>query len=311
MASINFYVGAYYLFFYVRHRRIREHLPFSLLCISVGLYDIFCVGLYNSGSVYEGVLWQRLQLQTVIAISLFLIWFTVDFTEQKKNPVVRLITAAFIIILFASFISGPEYTLSSSRPEIKHISLKHFSDITYFEGVVGLLYQIEIVMILISYSYLIYLLIAFYRKKENKNIFLIITCLFAYFLAVINDSSIALGFYPFIYISEYAFFMIIISMAYMLLDRFVNMHKTYEELNLNLENRVVERTNEILKTKAQMKQLEGIIPICMYCKKIRDDEESWHQVEKYISKHSEAEFSHSICPACRERVKAELHNRNK
>lgn len=47
-----------------------------------------------------------------------------------------------------------------------------------------------------------------------------------------------------------------------------------------------------------MKQLEGIIPICMYCKKIRDDRESWHQLEHYISEHSEAHFSHGICPEC-------------
>lgn len=52
---------------------------------------------------------------------------------------------------------------------------------------------------------------------------------------------------------------------------------------------------------AKVKQLEGIIPICMYCKKIRDDRESWQQLEKYITEHSEAFFSHSICPECLEK----------
>jgi DNA-binding response OmpR family regulator len=49
---------------------------------------------------------------------------------------------------------------------------------------------------------------------------------------------------------------------------------------------------------AQVKQLEGIIPICSYCNKIRDDQNSWHQLEAYISNHSEALFSHGICPTC-------------
>lgn len=49
---------------------------------------------------------------------------------------------------------------------------------------------------------------------------------------------------------------------------------------------------------AKVKQLEGILPICMYCKKIRDDKQSWQQLEQYISEHSEAFFSHSICPVC-------------
>jgi len=48
----------------------------------------------------------------------------------------------------------------------------------------------------------------------------------------------------------------------------------------------------------EVKVLRGIIPICSYCKKIRDDEGYWNQVEVYIKKHSDANFSHSICPTC-------------
>ncbi|MDD5285207.1 MAG: response regulator transcription factor [Desulfuromonadaceae bacterium] len=51
----------------------------------------------------------------------------------------------------------------------------------------------------------------------------------------------------------------------------------------------------------RVNRLEGIIPICMYCKKIRDDQNSWNQLEKYISEHSEAMFSHGICPECAEK----------
>lgn len=50
----------------------------------------------------------------------------------------------------------------------------------------------------------------------------------------------------------------------------------------------------------RVKQLEGIIPICMYCKKIRDDQKTWNQLEQYITDHSEAKFSHGICPHCAE-----------
>jgi len=50
----------------------------------------------------------------------------------------------------------------------------------------------------------------------------------------------------------------------------------------------------------RVKQLEGIIPICMYCKKIRDDKDGWNQLEQYITEHSEASFSHGICPKCKD-----------
>jgi PAS domain S-box-containing protein len=48
----------------------------------------------------------------------------------------------------------------------------------------------------------------------------------------------------------------------------------------------------------EVKTLRGIVPICANCKKIRDDKGYWNQVERYISEHSEAKFSHSICPEC-------------
>lgn len=58
---------------------------------------------------------------------------------------------------------------------------------------------------------------------------------------------------------------------------------------------------------AQVKQLSGFLPICASCKKIRDDQGYWRQVEEYIREHSEAEFSHSICPDCAKRLYPELY----
>jgi hypothetical protein len=49
---------------------------------------------------------------------------------------------------------------------------------------------------------------------------------------------------------------------------------------------------------AEIKTLRGIVPICSYCKNIRDDKGFWNQVDTYVTKHTEAEFSHSICPQC-------------
>jgi hypothetical protein len=59
---------------------------------------------------------------------------------------------------------------------------------------------------------------------------------------------------------------------------------------------------------AEIKQLRGIIPICCYCHKIRDDKEMWQAVESYISTHTEARFSHSICPECFEIQMDEINN---
>jgi DNA-binding NtrC family response regulator len=62
---------------------------------------------------------------------------------------------------------------------------------------------------------------------------------------------------------------------------------------------------ELKNALAQVKQLQGILSICMYCKKIKVDEDSWQQLERYITEHSEADFSHCICPECAIKVDEE------
>ena len=59
---------------------------------------------------------------------------------------------------------------------------------------------------------------------------------------------------------------------------------------------------------AKIKTLRGIIPICAACKKIRDDKGYWNQLESYLSEHSEADFSHGICPECAEKLYPELEH---
>ncbi len=65
--------------------------------------------------------------------------------------------------------------------------------------------------------------------------------------------------------------------------------------------------SELTTTVETVKILEGLLPICAGCKKIRDNEGSWNQLENYISKHSEAEFSHGICPECAKRLYPDLY----
>jgi len=60
-----------------------------------------------------------------------------------------------------------------------------------------------------------------------------------------------------------------------------------------------------------IKRLSGLLPICSSCKKIRDDAGYWHQVEVYIHTHSEADFSHSICPDCTQKLYPEFYQRYK
>jgi phosphoserine phosphatase RsbU/P len=69
-----------------------------------------------------------------------------------------------------------------------------------------------------------------------------------------------------------------------------------------LQAELAARVHELEDALARVQQLQGLLPICSYCKSIRDDKNYWHQVESYVRSHSKVEFSHGICPGCWEKV---------
>jgi hypothetical protein len=66
-----------------------------------------------------------------------------------------------------------------------------------------------------------------------------------------------------------------------------------------------------LRLEDEIHVLKGIIPICCYCKKIRNDEKIWQQMEAYITQHSDAHFSHGICPECFEKESEKIKSMKK
>ena len=80
---------------------------------------------------------------------------------------------------------------------------------------------------------------------------------------------------------------------------------------LSLQMTLSDRVKELEQALSQVKQLQGMLPICSYCKKIRNDQNYWQKVEGYISEHTDVEFSHGICPDCHAQVMSDLKERRK
>lgn len=74
---------------------------------------------------------------------------------------------------------------------------------------------------------------------------------------------------------------------------------------LALENRAAERIADLENALDKVRQLKRLLPICKYCKKVRDDSDYWQEIEAYIHAQTGADFSHGICPPCMERVMQE------
>ena len=82
--------------------------------------------------------------------------------------------------------------------------------------------------------------------------------------------------------------------------------KSYHDDLLEREAKYKKVAIELQEAIVKVKTLSGMLPICSNCKKIRDDEGYWNEIESYINKHSEAEFTHSICPKCVKKLYPDL-----
>ncbi|MFH1811095.1 MAG: response regulator [Pseudomonadota bacterium] len=67
---------------------------------------------------------------------------------------------------------------------------------------------------------------------------------------------------------------------------------------MRLKLELADRVRELQDALAHVTRLQGLLPICMHCKRIRDDGQTWHRLEEYIQEHSDAAFSHALCEEC-------------
>jgi phosphoserine phosphatase RsbU/P len=79
---------------------------------------------------------------------------------------------------------------------------------------------------------------------------------------------------------------------------------------VNLQSRLADRVRQLEAALSRVKQLQGLLPICSYCKKIRNDGNYWQQIDSYFAETADARFSHGICPACYETVVQPQLNRH-
>lgn len=74
---------------------------------------------------------------------------------------------------------------------------------------------------------------------------------------------------------------------------------------LELQQSLADRVAELQDMLARVHTLEGLLPICSWCKRIRNDQNYWEQLESYLTEHSQATFTHGICPECCEKLRKE------
>lgn len=244
MAAVSLYVGFYYFWMYVRRRLEIENLAFAASCLSIALYDVFCAGLYNAASPEQGMFWQRCQFASLCVFTISVSWFFYFLTRFRTRIPFIAITALLSLFFLLGITVRNEWTLSASHPYIKYISIAGIS-IVYNEVDPGIIYAFQYTSMMLIGLFLFYVLLYHYRNDEEPRVRPIIFSMVPFLAASINDTLVGAGVYPFIYLTEYAYMFIIFSMAHVLQNRFIDLHREVEELTHQLEEKVNDRTMEL------------------------------------------------------------------
>jgi hypothetical protein len=150
--------------------------------------------------------------------------------------------------------------------------------------------------------------VTFYRnrRKENSKLYSATILLLLCYSLFITFRAIAWVLYPqdSLFVAGtahqlYFLFVAVIEVGIGIIWPMMNNQRVEAELlasEINLKSTI----NDLEEALSKVKTLSGILPICMHCKEIRDDQGYWSQIESFISQNSEAEFSHGICPKCME-----------
>ncbi|TAL39928.1 MAG: helix-turn-helix domain-containing protein [Spirochaetes bacterium] len=245
MAAICFYVGATYLWSWSRRRAEPENLSFALTCVVIGCYNVFCAGLYNSASVEEGITWQRLQFASLCLFSISILWFASHFTGYRPRRVLALITGWMSALFVAGLALRGALTLTVDMPRPKQVSLAGLA-ITYYEGDPGTVYEIQYLSMAAGFVFLLWMIARHYREGGREHARPLLVALVVFFAAAMNDMLVGEDVYPFVFLIEYAYMVVIFSMAYVLQNKLITLDREVRALNLRLTEKVNERSMELL-----------------------------------------------------------------
>ncbi len=245
VAAICLYVSVYYFIVYLKNRRETVNLLFAVTCFTIFLYDIFCAGLYNAKNLAEGIFWQRLQFAGIALFIVSVAWFVRSYTGRSSRRWEILVTVSFaLFIVLGLTLEGPA-ALTPAIPSTKVLTGPLFGTIRYYEGSPGILYHLQNGATLVTSIYILFNLTTYCLDEDGRHARPMVISMFIFFISCVNDALVGAGVYTFMYILEYAYLLIIITMSVALLNQLVKLKDEVDELNIILEDKISERTREL------------------------------------------------------------------
>ncbi len=299
LIGVLFIIGLYHIGLFLVRRKEIAFLLFGIFCLIMAVRTSVMDEKYLfrlMGGIPFGMAVKLEYLTFYLGLPVFAMYFKSVFSEDFSKMALRIIQGiglAFSLVVIAT------------PPRIFTETINVFQGLTII---------ISLYIVFVSIKTLV---------NRRKSAWIFFAGLMVLFVAVVNDI---------LYVNNIVFtatflppaiFIFILLQALILAVRFSNAFSAVEGMAVMLDNTIKELLTEIEERKKaeheremMQKQLEdslakviqGFIPICASCKKIRNDDGSWIQVERFVSDRSEAKFSHSLCPVCADTIYPGINN---
>jgi PAS domain S-box-containing protein len=214
MVIVTCYVGFYHLFLYFRRfTKHREDLTFAICCFMMSLYGVYCVGMYNSYSLEQGVFFQRRQIAALTLIGTTFIWFVVDYLSVTERKIRNFFELFFIVSALIIIFDKSPMTIILDEPAIKNVQLPWGWTVTYYEVQPGVFVEFVSFMGMMVFVYTFIMARKAFLTGNRNKAKAMMGAIVIFCIGLINDVSVQVGFYQFIYIIEYCYMGIVLLMA--------------------------------------------------------------------------------------------------
>jgi PAS domain S-box-containing protein len=216
LCSIAFTGALYHAVLYPRRREHREYLTFSLVCVTVGLYDLCCVGLYGAGTPELGADWQRFQIVALCLIGLAFVWFQMDFMRLHPRPRTLWGVSAGFAVLAALCSWGPDSWSVLPVASVKSASVPSLGlYATYQECRLGPVSNIATAYGVLTAVWVAYLAWQYWRRGPSPRRAAVWASLAVAAVGVLNDTLVQAGAYHWFYMTEWTVlgFLVVVARA--------------------------------------------------------------------------------------------------
>jgi len=212
LAVIAFCASAYHFLIYIRRSTRRVDLTFSLTCLTIGFYDLFCAGLYAAPSPDVGVAWQQSQMLALTLMAIAFVWFISDYTGRPIRPVVYGLTLFYLLLILFNLVTQYQWAWTR-QPFIKTVNLP-WGDLTYQEMKSGPSTGLLSLSGVFVFMYAAVLIRRLWIQGDRRRGGPLMLGAIAFFLGVFNDTAISQGLYSGVYLIEYSFLALILVMEW-------------------------------------------------------------------------------------------------